>query len=75
MLLNLIGAIIGFCLGGLVAFGLLFGCLYIASLFIQDQSALGWAWILYLLAVPFGAIMGLVLGYLHLGKALQGVLT
>jgi hypothetical protein len=75
MLLNLLGSLIGFCLGGLVAFGLLFGGFYIASLVIQDQSSLGWVWILYLLVVPFGAILGLVLGYLHLGKMFHGIFT
>ncbi len=75
MLLNLIGALIGFGLGSVTTFGALFGSFYIISLFIADQTALGWVWVLYLLIVPIGALVGLVLGYIHLGTALNGFNT
>lgn len=73
MLLNLLGTIIGFVCGAVLAFVLLFAGLFLISLFIEDQTALGWVWILYLLAVPFGAVLGGVLGFLHVGKFLQSL--
>ncbi|WP_421131821.1 hypothetical protein [Alteromonas sp. A079] len=71
MLLNILGAVIGMILGAIAAFFVLFVGTYLVSLFIEDQTALGWVWVLYILCVPAGALAGLPLGYEYIGNALH----
>jgi len=71
MLLNILGAASGMVLGAIAAFFTLFAGTYLVSLFIEDQTALGWVWVLYILCVPAGALVGLPLGYEYIGKALH----
>lgn len=73
MLLNILGAAAGMVLGAIAAFFALFAGTYLVSLFIDDQTALGWVWVLYILGVPAGALAGLPLGYEYIGNALHRV--
>ena len=75
MLLNILGSIVGLVLGGIASILLLTGFFYIWSLFIEDKSALGFAWAIYFLVVPGACVAGAVAGYGSLEKVFNGLNT
>lgn len=54
----LVALMIGIPLGGVIALGLLWAGVILRSMAVEDQSALGWTWILVLLFGPLGSVVG-----------------
>ena len=62
MVNNIIGLLIEL-VSGVILSGLsLYGLIVIMFTLAEDKTALGWTWILYLIVVPVGGILGAILG-------------
>ena len=53
----------GLVLGGILGFYGLFGIVWLLSLGLEDQTGLGWTWVLAFVTVPVGSLFGSFLGY------------
>jgi hypothetical protein len=64
--------LVGVGLGGLIGFWGLFVVSWMLAQVVEDQTSLGWLWVLALITTPLGAIVGGVYGFrLHRGSTNQ----
>jgi hypothetical protein len=67
-LLKVLFIAIGISLGAIFGFYGLFGVIWLVGQTVEDQTGLGWTWVLSFISVPLGALLGGFAGYFVLKR-------